>query len=474
MVMPLPCARGERHPRTSSRSPRSPQAGPTAGCASSSSAPGRARRSTPSGSEYVVLSLGGSCRRDGATVRRTPLEGRAERVRRARATSCTCPATPSRRSPARPAAGSRLPSARLRQPARIRHYLAKADVPVELRGAGQASRQVNNFGTPGVLEADRLIACEVLTPGGNWSSYPPHKHDEERDGESALEEIYYFEVADGPAGPGIGYQRVYGHDGADIDVAGRGPQRRRRADPARLARPVDGGARLRPLLPQRDGRPGDRARLADLRRPGARLGPRHLGRPGRSTPGCPFGEAGRRPMTDTTDRRPGPRALPRGAARRARRRRERLLRRLLGHLRPRQRRRRRPGAARARGRQATRQRPALLPGPQRAGHGARAVGVRPAARPAGHVRRARRRSAPARPTWSPAPRSPPINRLPVLLLPGDIVRHPGRQPRAAGARGPGQRRHRGQRRVPAGVALLRPRATAPSSSPRRCSPRCAC
>lgn len=98
-------------------------------------------------------------------------------------------------------------------------YLPKEDVPVELRGAGQSSRQVNNFGVPGVLAADRLIACEVLTPGGNWSSYPPHKHDEERDGETSLEEIYYFEIADGPAGPGIGFQRVYGHANADIDIS---------------------------------------------------------------------------------------------------------------------------------------------------------------------------------------------------------------------------------------------------------------
>lgn len=97
-------------------------------------------------------------------------------------------------------------------------YLPASDVPAELRGAGAASRQVNNFGVPGVLEADRLIACEVLTPGGNWSSYPPHKHDEEREGEARLEEIYYFEVSPGPHGPGIGYQRVYGHEGADIDV----------------------------------------------------------------------------------------------------------------------------------------------------------------------------------------------------------------------------------------------------------------
>lgn len=97
-------------------------------------------------------------------------------------------------------------------------YLPASEVPVEMRGAGQASRQVNNFGVPGVIGADKLIACEVLTPGGNWSSYPPHKHDEEREGEAQLEEIYYFEVAEGPAGPGIGYQRVYGHKGADIDV----------------------------------------------------------------------------------------------------------------------------------------------------------------------------------------------------------------------------------------------------------------
>ena len=98
-------------------------------------------------------------------------------------------------------------------------YLPAQDVPVEMRGAGQSSRQVNNFGVPGVLDAVNIIACEVLTPGGNWSSYPPHTHDEEREGETRLEEIYYFEVADGPAGPGIGFQRVYGHAGADIDVS---------------------------------------------------------------------------------------------------------------------------------------------------------------------------------------------------------------------------------------------------------------
>jgi 5-deoxy-glucuronate isomerase len=111
-----------------------------------------------------------------------------------------------------------LPSARAASQLPFR-YGAAEDVKVELRGAGQASRQVNNFCTPDAFECDRLIACEVLTPGGNWSSYPPHKHDEAGEGESSLEEIYYFEVAPSPSGtPGAAYQRVYGHDDRHIDV----------------------------------------------------------------------------------------------------------------------------------------------------------------------------------------------------------------------------------------------------------------
>ncbi|MEU6810152.1 5-deoxy-glucuronate isomerase [Streptomyces sp. NPDC046831] len=93
-----------------------------------------------------------------------------------------------------------------RLPAR---YGPAADVPVELRGTGGCSRQVNNFGAAGVFACDRLIAVEVITPGGNWSSFPPHKHDEHRPGEeSVLEEIYYFEFAAHDGTPGLGYQRV--------------------------------------------------------------------------------------------------------------------------------------------------------------------------------------------------------------------------------------------------------------------------
>ncbi|HET8598814.1 MAG TPA: 5-deoxy-glucuronate isomerase [Segeticoccus sp.] len=102
-------------------------------------------------------------------------------------------------------------------------HIPADDVPVELRGAGQCSREVRNFGTPDVLEADSIIACEVLTPAGNWSSYPPHKHDEERPGEETeLEEIYYFEIRPTPDAPegadAVGYQRVYGAGDRPIDV----------------------------------------------------------------------------------------------------------------------------------------------------------------------------------------------------------------------------------------------------------------
>ncbi|GAA2037891.1 5-deoxy-glucuronate isomerase [Terrabacter terrae] len=104
-------------------------------------------------------------------------------------------------------------------------HVSAGEVPVELRGAGIASREVRNFGTPGVLDADSIIACEVVTPAGNWSSWPPHKHDEERpDEETQLEEIYYFQVAPEAGSPEaattdpVGYQRVYGTEHRPIEV----------------------------------------------------------------------------------------------------------------------------------------------------------------------------------------------------------------------------------------------------------------
>lgn len=92
--------------------------------------------------------------------------------------------------------------------------MPRKDVGVELRGAGPSSRRVVNYCMPTAFDADRLIVCEVFTPSGNWSSWPPHKHDEERPGETELEEIYYFEVAKG----GVAYQRLYGTPDRPVDL----------------------------------------------------------------------------------------------------------------------------------------------------------------------------------------------------------------------------------------------------------------
>ncbi|WP_028851074.1 5-deoxy-glucuronate isomerase [Thermocrispum municipale] len=111
-----------------------------------------------------------------------------------------------------------LPMARCTRRLEPRYGPAE-DVPVEVRGSGNATRQVTNFGVPGVWEhADKLNACELLTPDGNWSSYPPHKHDEATECEVINEEIYYFRIAGGdglkPSREGFGMHRTYTSDGA--------------------------------------------------------------------------------------------------------------------------------------------------------------------------------------------------------------------------------------------------------------------
>lgn len=83
------------------------------------------------------------------------------------------------------------------------------DIEVEIRGAGNATRQINKIFKP-EFPAHRLLIVEVYTPSGNWSSYPPHKHDVHNPpGEVDLEEIYYYRV-DRPEGYAI--QKVYTRD----------------------------------------------------------------------------------------------------------------------------------------------------------------------------------------------------------------------------------------------------------------------
>lgn len=74
-------------------------------------------------------------------------------------------------------------------------YTSAQEVPVEVRGGGKASRQVTNIATPDSFTSARKInVCEVITPGGNWSSWPPHRHDGIDGCIATNEEIYYFRI----------------------------------------------------------------------------------------------------------------------------------------------------------------------------------------------------------------------------------------------------------------------------------------
>ena len=94
--------------------------------------------------------------------------------------------------------------------------LIEADaIRVETRGAGQTERTVRHLLAPDAA-AGRLILFEVLTPAGNWSSYPPHKHDtEDQPRESQLEELYYYRFA---RPEGFAFTRVYTAD-RSLDAA---------------------------------------------------------------------------------------------------------------------------------------------------------------------------------------------------------------------------------------------------------------
>jgi 5-deoxy-glucuronate isomerase len=84
--------------------------------------------------------------------------------------------------------------------------IAPSDVVSSLRGGGNASRQIVDIIGP-AFPADKLMVIEVYTPGGNWSSYPPHKHDVHNPPhEVDLDEIYYYRIRQ-PAG--FAFQHLY-------------------------------------------------------------------------------------------------------------------------------------------------------------------------------------------------------------------------------------------------------------------------
>jgi len=103
-------------------------------------------------------------------------------------------------------AGCSVPS-KVTLPSRL---ITPDNVQVSLRGGGNASRQIVDLMRPD-FAADRLIAVEVYTPGGNWSSYPPHKHEVHNPpAEVDLDEIYYYRMKRPEA---FAHQRLYSSDG---------------------------------------------------------------------------------------------------------------------------------------------------------------------------------------------------------------------------------------------------------------------
>lgn len=97
-----------------------------------------------------------------------------------------------------------------------------ADVQIEIRGGDHATRQINKMLPPG-FPCQRLVVVEVYTPGGNWSSYPPHKHDVHTVNASGnllqadLDEIYYYKI-DRPEGYAL--QRIYTDADSPLHRAG--------------------------------------------------------------------------------------------------------------------------------------------------------------------------------------------------------------------------------------------------------------
>jgi 5-deoxy-glucuronate isomerase len=161
--------------------------------------------------EMLVLPLAGSCRVSGPGFnadlagRRAVFDGVSDFCYLPRGATATVSTVDGGRYA--------VPSAPARRDLPFRYCPAR-EVAIELRGAGACSRQINNVASADGFPCDRLIVVEVLTPGGNWSSYPPHKHDDASAGETELEEIYHFEVAGG----GFAYQRVFGTPDRPIDV----------------------------------------------------------------------------------------------------------------------------------------------------------------------------------------------------------------------------------------------------------------
>ena len=196
---------GSDQGRTAPPSPSRPRAPAGATCRSGSPGSPRARRSTRvsmdrrrSSSRSQAVALASST--DLTTGRSTSLAGSRR--------SMPCPGPCMHRPAHRPGSSggptaratddrvvvaiAEAPSSGFRDVADAPFLIGPDDVDIEIRGAGNATRQINKIIGPD-SPADRLEVVEVLTPSGNWSSWPPHKHDrDEMPDEAVLEEVYYY------------------------------------------------------------------------------------------------------------------------------------------------------------------------------------------------------------------------------------------------------------------------------------------
>jgi 5-deoxy-glucuronate isomerase len=179
-------------------------------------APGDVYKATTDGEEAVFVLLGGICQADwglGAQSigkRRNVFDGypyalylpTGSKVTFSAQTVCEI-------------AECRVPSTATLKP----KLITPKDVVSSLRGGGNASRQIVDIMTP-AFPADKLIVVEVYTPGGNWSSYPPHKHDvHDPPTEVDLDEIYYYRMKQPDA---FAFQHLYsGRDSPERTVKTR-------------------------------------------------------------------------------------------------------------------------------------------------------------------------------------------------------------------------------------------------------------
>jgi 5-deoxy-glucuronate isomerase len=169
--------------------------------------PGETYSATTQGEEAAFVLLGGRCKADwGAGVqsiglRKNVFDGLPYSVYLPTGNSITFTAETSLEI-----AECRVPSEAVLRP----KLITPKDVVSGLRGGGNASRQIVDIIRPD-FPADKLVVIEVYTPGGNWSSYPPHKHDiHNPPAEVDLDEIYYYRI-DRPR-EGFALQRLYAPD----------------------------------------------------------------------------------------------------------------------------------------------------------------------------------------------------------------------------------------------------------------------